>query len=32
MKNARIEHLAYWLWQQCGMSVGSPDEDWYLAE
>lgn len=32
MKHIRIEHLAYWLWQQRGMPVGSPDEDWFLAE
>ena len=32
MTNPRIEHLAYWLWQQRGMPLGSPDEDWFLAE
>lgn len=32
MNNLRIERLAYWLWQQRGMPVGSPDSDWFLAE
>lgn len=24
--------MAYWLWQQQGMPVESPDADWFLAE
>jgi len=32
MKNPQIKCLAYWLWQQRGTPVGSPDEDWFLAE
>ena len=32
MKNPQVERLAYWLWQQRGMPVGSPDADWFLAE
>jgi len=32
MNHQEIEHLAYWLWQQRGKPIGSPDEDWFLAE
>jgi len=32
MKNPKVERLAYWLWQQRGMPIGSPDADWFLAE
>ena len=32
MKNPQVEGLAYWLWQQRGMPIGSPNEDWFLAE
>jgi len=32
MKNSQVTCLAYWLWQQRGMPMGSPDEDWLLAE
>jgi len=32
MNGKEIERLAYWLWQQRGMPMGSPDEDWFLAE
>ena len=32
MKNPQVERLAYWLWQQRGMPIGSPDADWFLAE
>ena len=32
MKKQQVECLAYWLWQQRGMPMGSPDEDWFLAE
>lgn len=32
MRNSEVERLAYWLWQQRGMPIGSPDEDWFLAE
>ncbi len=32
MKNAQVERLAYWLWQQRGMPIGSPDADWFQAE
>ena len=32
MNSQEIAHLAYWLWQQRDMPVGSPDEDWFLAE
>ncbi|HLH31762.1 MAG TPA: DUF2934 domain-containing protein [Terriglobia bacterium] len=32
MNNQEIERLAYWLWQRRGMPMGSPDEDWFLAE
>ncbi len=32
MKRSQIEPLAYWLWQQRGMPIGSPDDDWFLAE
>ena len=32
MNNAQVERLAYWLWQQQGMPIGSPDTDWFLAE
>jgi uncharacterized protein YbjT (DUF2867 family) len=27
-----VERLAYWLWQQRGMPMGSPESDWLLAE
>jgi len=29
---AQVERLAYWLWQQRGSPMGSPDADWFLAE
>ena len=32
MKHPQVERLAYWLWQQRGMPMGSPDADWFLAE
>ena len=32
MTNPQCERLAYWLWQQRGMPMGFPDEDWILAE
>ena len=32
MNNPKVERLAYWLWQQRSMPMGSPDEDWFLAE
>lgn len=32
MTREQIERLAYWLWQQRGRPLGSPDEDWRLAE
>jgi len=32
MNTQQIERLAYWLWQQRGRPVGSPDDDWFLAE
>jgi Protein of unknown function (DUF2934) len=32
VKRLRQERLAYWLWQQRGMPMGSPEEDWLLAE
>jgi hypothetical protein len=32
MKHSQVVCLAYWLWQQRGMPVGSPDADWFLAE
>jgi len=32
MKNSQVTCLAYWLWQRRGMPLGSPDEDWFLAE
>jgi len=32
MKKQQVESLAYWLWQQRGMPMGSPDADWFLAE
>jgi Protein of unknown function (DUF2934) len=32
MKKQQVERLAYWLWQQRAMPMGSPDEDWFLAE
>jgi hypothetical protein len=32
MKNRTVEDLAYWLWKERGMPLGSPDEDWFLAE
>jgi hypothetical protein len=32
MNHQEIERLAYWLWQQRGTPMGSPDEDWLLAE
>jgi len=32
MKMPELERLAYWLWQQRGMPMGSPETDWFLAE
>jgi hypothetical protein len=32
MKRSQVERLAYWLWQQRGMPLGSPESDWLLAE
>ena len=32
MKTSEVERLAYWLWQQRGMPLGSPEADWFLAE
>lgn len=32
MIKLQVECLAYWLWQRRGMPIGSPDEDWFLAE
>ena len=32
MNKLQVERLAYWLWQQRGKPLGSPDEDWFLAE
>ena len=32
MNNSQVECLAYWLWQRRGMPIGSPEEDWLLAE
>ena len=32
MNTQQIERLAYWLWQQRGSPIGSPDDDWFLAE
>lgn len=32
MEASRIERLAYFLWQQRGMPLGTPDQDWFLAE
>jgi len=32
MKTLQIEQLAYWLWKQRAMPVGSPEADWFLAE
>jgi len=32
MSIQEIKRLAYWLWQQRGMPIESPDEDWFLAE
>ena len=32
MNTQEIERLAYWLWQQRGRPMGSPDDDWFLAE
>jgi hypothetical protein len=32
MNTQQIERLAYWLWQQRGRPIGSPDDDWFLAE
>ena len=32
MNDQEIERLAYWLWQERGMPMGSPDEDWFFAE
>lgn len=32
MTRLHIERLAYLLWQQRGMPLGSPDDDWFLAE
>jgi hypothetical protein len=29
---AHVQILAYSLWQQRGMPLGSPDEDWFQAE
>jgi Protein of unknown function (DUF2934) len=29
---ARVELLAYWLWQQRGSPIGSPLDDWFQAE
>ena len=28
----QIEELAYTLWEKRGSPLGSPDEDWFLAE
>ena len=28
----QVERLAFWLWQQRGVPLGSPDADWFLAE
>ena len=32
MNTHQIERLAYWLWQHRGRPIGSPDDDWFLAE
>jgi hypothetical protein len=32
MTTSQVEQLAYWLWQQRGMPIGSPEADWLLAE
>ena len=32
MNTQEIERLTYWLWQQRGRPMGSPDDDWFLAE
>ncbi|MGH9632533.1 MAG: DUF2934 domain-containing protein [Bryobacteraceae bacterium] len=32
MKHPQVDRLAYRLWQQRGMPMGSPDADWFLAE
>ncbi|WP_394766544.1 DUF2934 domain-containing protein [uncultured Paludibaculum sp.] len=32
MNTSHVERLAYWLWQQRGMPMGSPEADWLLAE
>jgi hypothetical protein len=32
MKRLQVERLAYSLWEQRGMPLGSPDEDWFRAE
>ena len=32
MNHQETERLAYWLWEQRGTPMGSPDEDWFLAE
>jgi hypothetical protein len=32
MKYPQVERVAYWLWLQRGMPMGSPDADWFLAE
>ncbi|MBX3381431.1 MAG: DUF2934 domain-containing protein [Phycisphaeraceae bacterium] len=32
MDRLRVERLAYFLWQQRGSPVGSPEEDWLRAE
>ena len=31
-RNDEIAALAFWLWKQRGCPIGSPDEDWFLAE
>lgn len=30
--DSEIATLAYQLWQDRGCPIGSPDEDWFLAE
>jgi DUF2934 family protein len=32
MNTSQVERLAYWLWQQRGMPMESPHDDWFLAE